>query len=143
MKATQPRPMPNRNEFSKAPRVNFGQVKEAKSMASPNWTIVSKRLAAANIPTTLPAGRVFLVLAPFAWGKSPSLKEAHSNALSNRAASYEGPDGWRFILYDAPSSAFVDDMGYLRWTYPADHTPDDHSQDPKELYRYGRFESQS
>jgi hypothetical protein len=61
-------------------------------------------------------GRKYLCIAPFAWGAGSTGLEAVQNARRNFSPSMGGK--WRYILYDAPSSAVVTGMGDIEYTIP-------------------------
>lgn len=69
---------------------------------------------------TAAPGRVIVAVGPYCWGKGADAKTAIANARKNRVRIYEGNAGFWYILFDAPASAYVDEMGSLRWQWQAD-----------------------
>ena len=61
----------------------------------------------------LPSDRIYLCMGPMCWGADPDATKAIANAKKNRVKIYEGPRGWRYILFDVPAETTVDEMGFL------------------------------
>lgn len=88
-----------------------------------------------TVPTTLQAGRKFMVIGPHCWGCGLSPAEAEREAKKNRVRIYEGKGGWRFVLLDVPADAFVDGMGGICYV-PLPEGQTTESAPAKELYRH-------
>lgn len=69
-----------------------------------------KSLAELKTLPALPTGRVYLAVAPFAWGKDVDPVKAVKKCRSHYSESYGGK--FRFILHDAPASTFIDGVGH-------------------------------
>jgi hypothetical protein len=61
-------------------------------------------------------GRCFLCIAPNAWGKGPTPASARRKAREHFSPSLSGR--WRWVLYDAPADAWVDQIGAVCWKEP-------------------------
>lgn len=74
-------------------------------------TSAAPRTKSAKEKLVIPAlveGRLFLCVGPFCWGRGQTAEEAIKNAKSNRTQSYEGPRGWRYVLYDIDPDTYVE-----------------------------------
>ena len=74
---------------------------------------LTSQRAVSDLPA-LPAGRTYLVMGPYCWGKDPDPAAAVKKARSN-SPRWLGAPAWQFMVFDAPADAQVDDMGYIRW----------------------------
>lgn len=81
----------------------------------------------------LPAGRVYLIIGPGVWGKSPEYDTAMKIARKENGGTLK-----KHIIYDAPSNAYIDDYGSTCWT-PTDFNNEELTQAeaPREIARGG------
>lgn len=59
-----------------------------------------------------PEGRVYLAMVPHGWGKNSNATRALS--IAKRNGSYN--DTAEGIIINAPTDAYVDDMGWMHWS---------------------------
>ena len=90
---------------------------------------IAKAMIAASVPTSLPAGRKFLVIGPHVWGKGDTIEAAYKNARIEGAAVEKS-----LLLFDVPADAVVDEMGYTTWTWDKDAAK---PEPDRELFRFG------
>lgn len=64
----------------------------------------------------LPAGRVYLVVGAGVWGKAPEFSKALGIARRENGAALK-----KYIVWDAPSDAYVTDYGSLSYKVPGWH----------------------
>ena len=57
-------------------------------------------------------GKCFIVIGPNCWGKGSTKREAKRNA-KREAPSWAKRPGTKCVVYEAPDSAYVDEMGAI------------------------------
>jgi len=71
------------------------------------------KLKAFTFPT-LPDDREYMVIGPNCWGRDRDPLVAEKRAQQNGSST-----GWKFILYDVPKGAWLDEMGFqIEWKTP-------------------------
>jgi hypothetical protein len=64
----------------------------------------------------LPDGREYMCIGPNCWGRDKDAQEAIRIAKTNMSASR---GMWKFLLYDVPAGAWLDEMGNnVEWKKP-------------------------